>query len=64
MNLLETVFDHNDCHNVPLSYEKLRKEISTIMEETEEEERDTKHNANNVTMETFIQSPITINTTI
>ena len=32
------------------------------MAETEEEERDTKRNANNVTMDTFNQSPYTTNT--
>ena len=32
------------------------------MAETEEEELNAKHNANNVTMDTFCQSPATINT--
>ena len=32
------------------------------MAETEEKERDVKHNSNNVTMDTFIQSPVTTNT--
>ena len=32
------------------------------MEGTEEEERNAKHNANNVTMDTFYQYPVMINT--
>ena len=51
--------DHNDCHNAPLSNEKLRQAVSTVIVETEEEERETKLNVNNVTMDTFIQSPVT-----
>ena len=34
------------------------------MEETKDKERDAKHNANNVTMDTLIQSPVTTNTQI
>ena len=37
MTLVETLIDHNDCHKVPLSNEKLRQVASTITEETEEE---------------------------
>ena len=62
MTLVETLIDHNDCHNVPFSNENIRQSVSTVMAETEEEERDAKHNTNNVTMDTFIQSPITTNT--
>ena len=62
LNLVETLMDHNDCHNAPLSNEKLRQAVSTVIVETEEEERDTKRNVNNVTMDTFIQSPVTTNT--
>ena len=59
---METIIDHNDRHNVPLSNENLRQAVSRIMSETEEEERDAKCNANNVNMDTFIHSPDTTNT--
>ena len=49
-NILETLIYHNDRHNAPLSSEKLRQEFSIVMEETEEEESDAKHDTNNVTM--------------
>ena len=64
MTLVENLIDHNDRHNVPFSNEKLWQEVSTVMEETEEEELDAKHNANNLTMDTFIQFPVTANTPI
>ena len=62
MNLVKTQIDHNDHHNVPLSNEKLQQEVSTVMVETEDEVRDAKRNANTVTMDIFIQSPVTTNT--
>ena len=37
MTLVETLIDHIDHHNVPLSNKNLRKAVSTVMEETEEE---------------------------
>ena len=62
-NWLETLADYNDSNNAPLSNEKLRQAVSTSMAETEDEERDAKRNANNVTMENFFhQYPITTNT--
>ena len=61
-NLLETMFEHNDCHNVTFSNEKLRQAVSKIMAETEEEEWDAKRNTNNVTTDNFIQPPVTTNT--
>ena len=36
MNMLETLVDYNYCHNAPLSNEKLRQAISTVMSETKE----------------------------
>ena len=60
--LLETLIEYNCHHNAPLSNETLRKAISTFMKEMEEEERDAKHNVNNVTMDTFYKSPFIINT--
>ena len=62
MKFLETVIDCNDNHNTPLSNEKLRPVISRVMAETGEEELEAKHNAKNVTMDTFCQSPVTTNT--
>ena len=60
--MLETLIDHNDRHNASLSSEKLRQAFRRVMAETEEEERDAKRNANNVTMDTLLHSPVTINT--
>ena len=37
--LLETMIEHNDRSNTPLSKEKLRKVINTILAETEEKEQ-------------------------
>ena len=51
-------FSDSDRHNVPLSNEKIRQAIRTVTEEREEEECDSKRNANNVTMDTFCQSPV------
>ena len=62
MTLVKTLIDHKDRQNLPLSNEKLRQSVSTVMVETEEEERDAERNSNNVTMDTFIHSPITTNT--
>ena len=51
------MIEHNDLSKTPFSKQKLRQEISTIMEATEDEE----HNANNVTTDTFIPTPSTTN---
>ena len=56
--MLKTLVDHNDCHNAPLSNDKLQQAVSKVMAETEEEER----NNNNVTMVTFCHSLATTNT--
>ena len=55
--LLETVIEYNDHHNAPLSNEKLQQAIGTFVADMEEEERGTKRNANNVTMNTFQSVP-------
>ena len=55
-DMLETLIDHNDRHNAALSIEKLRQAVSIVMAETEEEERDAKYNANNVTIDTFFNN--------
>ena len=61
--MLETLVDYNDRNNAPLSNEKIWQAFSKVMAETEDEERDAKCNANNVTMDTlFHQSPVTTNT--
>ena len=62
--LLEITIEHTDRSKTPFSNEKLRQAINMIVEETkaEDEEQDAKHNANNVTKDTFIQPPVTTNT--
>ena len=59
---METLMDHDDCHNVALSNEKFLQAVSTGMVEKEEEEHNVNYNVNNVTMDTFFQSPVTTNT--
>ena len=61
-NTLETIIDHDDCHNVAFSNEKLRQAFSKIMAEMEEEECDAGRSANNVTIDTLIQSSVMTNT--
>ena len=67
-NILETLVDHNDCHNAPFSNEKLQQAVSKFMVETEEKELNAnkmnteEHNANTVTMDIFCHSPVTTNT--
>ena len=51
--MLETLVDYNDCNNAPFSNEKLPQSVSKVTGKTEEEERDAKDNANNVTMDNF-----------
>ena len=53
--MLETLIDHNDRHNAPLSSEKLQQAVSRVMAGKEEEYCDAKCNANNVTIDTFLQ---------
>ena len=60
--MLETLIDHNYCRNAPFSSEKLQQAVIRVMAETEEEECDAERNANNVTMDTFLQSHVTTNT--
>ena len=62
-NMMETIVYYNDHNNAPLSNEKLWKEVSRVMAETEEEELDAKRNVNNVTMDNlFHWSSATTNT--
>ena len=58
MDLLQNMIEHNDRRKTLFSKEKLRKAINMIVSETEEEEC----NASNVTIDTFIQTPVTTNT--
>ena len=57
MDMLKTMIKHNDRSKTPFSKEKIRQAINTIVEETEDEER----NTNNVTTDTFIHTPVTAN---
>ena len=62
-NISGTLVDYNDCTKIPLSNEKIRQAFSKVVAETEEEERDPKRNANNVTMDNFCNHyPVTTNT--
>ena len=60
--MFRTIVDHNDHHNVPLFNEKLQQVVSKFTEETQGEERNITSDANNVTMDTFCQSPVMHNT--
>ena len=57
MDMLETMIEHNDRTKKPLSKDKLRRANNMVVAETEEEES----NANNVTTDTLIQTPVTAN---
>ena len=47
-----------------MSNDKLRQAISTVVAEIEEEERESERNANNLTIDTFWQYPVTTNTQV
>ena len=55
--MFETLVGYNNCNNAPFSNEKLRQVVSKAMAETEEEERDAKCNANNVTINNLCNHP-------
>ena len=52
-NMLETLVNYNDLNNGPLSNREIQQSVRRVMTEMEEEERDTKCNANHVTMDTI-----------
>ena len=60
--MLDSLLNYNDCHGTPFSSENLREAVIRVMAETEEEEKYAKRNVNNVTMDDFVHSPVTINT--
>ena len=60
--MLDTLVDYNDLQNAPFLNKKLRQSISKVMAETKEKEHNIIPDDNNVTMDTFCQSPITTNT--
>ena len=60
-NMLDSLPDHNDRHGTPLSSKKLQEAVIRVKEETEGEEKYSKRNVNNVTMDTLFQSLVTIN---
>ena len=61
--MLENIVDYHDSNNSPLSNKNIWQAVSSVVAETEEEERDAKGNVNNITNNTFFhQSPITNNT--
>ena len=57
--MLDSIFDHNYRRGTPLSSKNLQEVVSIFMEE---EEKYSKRNFNNVTMDTLFQYPVTINT--
>ena len=60
--MLESLVDYNDFNNIPLFNDKLRQAVSKVMAEIEGEERDAKHNSNNVNMDNFChQYPVMTN---
>ena len=60
--MFETLVDYNDRNNAPFSNKKLRQAVCKVMAETEEEERDSGRNSNNVTAYNFChQTPVTTN---
>ena len=36
-NMMETIVDHNDCHNASLSNEKLQQAVDKVVADTEDE---------------------------
>ena len=62
VKMLETLVYYNDRNNVPFSNEKLRQAIITVVVEMEENKRNIISDANNVTIDSLCQSPITTNT--
>ena len=57
--ILDSPLNHNDCHDTPFSSKQIQESVSRFMEE---EEKYSKRNFNNVTMDALFQYPVTINT--
>ena len=47
--MLDSLINHNDCHDTPFSSKNLQEAVSRVTAETEEEEKYSKRNVNNVT---------------
>ena len=58
-NMLDSLLDDNEHQITPVSSKKLQEAVSRFMEY---EEKYSKRNGINVTMDIFFQSPVTINT--
>ena len=56
--MLDSLIEHNCCHGTPMSNKNLRETVIRVMED---EEKYAERNVNNVTTDTFFQSPVTIN---
>ena len=56
--MLDSLLDHNHCHCTPLSSKNLQEAVIRV---TEEEEKYSERNVNNVNTDTLFQSPVTIN---
>ena len=60
-NMLDFILDHNDRRGTPFPSKKLQETVSIVTAETEEEEKYSIPNVNNVTMDNVFQAPFTIN---
>ena len=56
--MLDSPIEHHCCHVTPLSNKNLQEAVCRVMEE---KLKDVKINVNKVTMDTFVQTSITIN---
>ena len=59
--IYETLVDYNDCNDAPLSKEKIRKVIRKFMADEEADALNRTFDSQNVTVDTFIFTPVTPN---
>ena len=60
--MLDYLLDDDERHDTILSIKDIQEAIIRVMSGTEQEDKYAKPNVNNVTMDNFFQSPVTINT--
>ena len=56
--MLDHLIKHNRCHGTPMSNKNIQEAATRVMEY---EEKDSERNVNNVTTDTLLQLPITVN---
>ena len=56
--MLYSLLEYNHCHGTPFYSRNIQEAVIRVMED---KEKDAEHNVNNVTTDTFFQSPVTIN---